>query len=330
MAQETPFSFHCMICFEEFHPDERYPVVLPCGHTYVCNCCADRLEKCMECRTPLFTTIPQSKPIGNAATKPAWSTSSRTSRFENAPPPQIPIKKRLPLPKNVVLLSLIEATELATENAQKKFNGSPRSDSGVTEELLLSTQSEEEEEEEKIKMGVLAAGVTGTYAVADREGLEIFPSRPFTQALDSANALSNEDVDTLVRFFHLDQQTDNESRDSTASPADVKKELARLSFGDRVQIVSIEFGWAKLARGYGFIKADRMSLVKGMMGELVVSGVDFALTILMPDHATFFVRQWEVPWIVLVGWRLYSGRSRVGGKNFAWSRARWTINSFDE
>jgi hypothetical protein len=35
--ESTPFSFHCMICFEEFHPDDRYPVVLPCGPTYVWN-----------------------------------------------------------------------------------------------------------------------------------------------------------------------------------------------------------------------------------------------------------------------------------------------------
>jgi hypothetical protein len=35
----SPFSFHCIICIEEFEPKDRYPVVLPCGHTYVCNHC---------------------------------------------------------------------------------------------------------------------------------------------------------------------------------------------------------------------------------------------------------------------------------------------------
>jgi hypothetical protein len=35
----SPFSFHCIICIEEFDQRDRYPVVLPCGHTYVCNQC---------------------------------------------------------------------------------------------------------------------------------------------------------------------------------------------------------------------------------------------------------------------------------------------------
>ena len=38
----------------------------------------------------------------------------------------------------------------------------------------------------------------------------------------------------------------------------------RLACGDRVQIVSTEAGWAKLARGYGFVRADGNQLVKGM------------------------------------------------------------------
>ena len=52
MASST-FSFHCIICFDPFEPETNYPVVLPCGHTYVCVVCANRLDKCMECRTPL-------------------------------------------------------------------------------------------------------------------------------------------------------------------------------------------------------------------------------------------------------------------------------------
>ena len=38
----------------------------------------------------------------------------------------------------------------------------------------------------------------------------------------------------------------------------------RLERGDRVQVVSIEGGWAKLARGYGFVHCPRGNeLVKG-------------------------------------------------------------------
>mmetsp|Transcript_5704 Transcript_5704/g.14245 ORF Transcript_5704/g.14245 Transcript_5704/m.14245 type:complete len:136 (+) Transcript_5704:311-718(+) len=76
----SPFSFHCMICFEEFDNETRFPVVLPCGHTYVCNVCAQRLDKCMECRTPLIEIIPQSNECTVASRGPeqlpGWSTRS--------------------------------------------------------------------------------------------------------------------------------------------------------------------------------------------------------------------------------------------------------------
>jgi hypothetical protein len=185
-------------------------------------------------------------------------------------PPQPPIKKRLPLPKNVVLLSLIEATELATQDVQKKYSGSPsnKDTNGNSQEALQSMGSmldAEDAEEEKIKAGTsLATSVAGTYAVAHREGLDIFPSRPSTLVLENSGSLNDEDVDALVRFFHLDARADSESVNSkTASPGGDLHDPARLSFGDRVQIVSVEGGWAKLARGYGYVRADRNQLVKG-------------------------------------------------------------------
>jgi hypothetical protein len=178
--------------------------------------------------------------------------------------PLAPIKKRLPLPKNVVLLSLIEATELASQNVRNK--NSPRGELRTTwdkgcsdgdgDEFIVNnirsmgSMIDVDDEEEKIKMGTsLAVGVDGTYAVAAREGLEIYANRP--DAMDkSAATLADEDVENLVRFFHDDKKPD---RDPTA----------RLSYGDRVQIVSLDEGWAKLARGYGYISAERQHLVKG-------------------------------------------------------------------
>jgi hypothetical protein len=71
----------------------------------------------------------------------------------------------------------------------------------------------------------------------------------------SSPNVPDEDVETLVRFFHMDQNA-KASEECTPLPA------ARLSYGDRVQIVSVNAGWAKLARGYGFIKSDK-NLVKG-------------------------------------------------------------------
>ena len=274
MATETPFSFHCMICFEEFHHEDRYPVVLPCGHTYVCHVCADRLDKCMECRTPLYTIEKRhdgkESPVNVYVPYHSRRTVGRNSPDPKKPVP--PVKKRLPLPKNVVLLSLIEATELASEGAQKKFRVSPKADaagdvsisSGVgtpSFESADSKETKEEDEEERIKLSTsLALGKSGTYAVAAHDGLEIFQSRQYVD--DDASTTQTEDVDSMVRHFHLDQSTDEEVRELSRLPSAVATGNARLQYGDRVQIVSIDGGWAKLARGYGFIKADK-HLVKG-------------------------------------------------------------------
>lgn len=264
-----------MICFEEFYPEDRYPVVLPCGHTYVCNVCANRLDRCMECRTPLFTILPLSNAKNPQQTatpyaRPSWS-SARGSNQNATPlaPPQPPVKKRLALPKNVVLLSLIEATELASEDARKKYAESP----SVTEstmdvdgptsipqlQSMGSMIDAADEEEERIKMSTsLAVSVAGTYAVAAKDGLEIFPTRP-SSSLSVAVDARDEDVDSLVKFYNTEQIDDCEGTPNSRKSRD----HLRLFFGDRVQIVSLDGGWAKLARGYGFVKADNNQLVKG-------------------------------------------------------------------
>jgi Zinc finger, C3HC4 type (RING finger) len=409
------FSFHCMICFEEFdNTSSRYPVVLPCGHTYVCNTCSDRLEKCMECRTSLYMTFSPSElynnnhsnntnsnsnnnssnnsilssnhNINNASSSSSSSyvptSLSRTSTWTSAraggstrngppnqyqqyhlnqqqqqlptnnyykkpPPPPPVIKKRLPLPKNVVLLALIEASELASADAEKELaaaaaaaaaldggDGSGSGDNGthtgqVDPNASSSTTTgtgtgmtsfsywttEQEEEEKKISLATsLSIGVAGTYAVAAREGLEIFPSRPSSQHHHPSQnnddrsssrthvntAGGDEDVDTLVQFFHMDNTMNNNNDmgnlgvldsesvvagDATTASADLAagtttstgttiaaaaaaggddgttpttrsfENKAHLSYADRVQIVSVEDGWAKLARGYGYVRA---------------------------------------------------------------------------
>lgn len=290
-----------MICFEEFHPEERYPVVLPCGHTYICHLCANRLEKCMECRTPLYELI---QPPKHASVQPSphgspiasrWGSgpSNRRVGSPDAPPPQRPMKRRLALPKNVVLLSLIEATELASAAARKKYFDSPEK-SGHDEAnefspdqeakksatrftasggssipalhsmgsmLDVEEDDEEDEEEEKIKISTtLALGVAGTYAVAAREGLEIFPERPSPVG----KIVDSEDVESMVKVYHLDRKAtlDEEEDDNTSSPR-AREDPLRLCYGDRVQVVTIDGGWAKLARGYGYVRAERNTLVKG-------------------------------------------------------------------
>ncbi len=143
-SSSSAFSFRCTICVEEFDPT-NYPVVLPCGHTYVCINCANRIDKCMECRAPLSLDIKIEKA---APSSPTLSTtvnnccSPRPQRQRPLPwymrqymretaaaaaaaaqqqqqqqqrrrqqQSSIIKKYRLPLPKNVVLLSLIQASE---------------------------------------------------------------------------------------------------------------------------------------------------------------------------------------------------------------------------
>ena len=87
---------------------------------------------------------------------------------------------------------------------------------------------------------------------------------------------SEEDVDTLVRCYN----TTSANRRNGDGIVDGDKNTAegnfprnqstpqgrppgRLSWGDRVQIVSTQNGWAKMARGYGYVRAGAQQLVKG-------------------------------------------------------------------
>ncbi|KAG7362236.1 zinc finger C3HC4 type domain containing protein [Nitzschia inconspicua] len=64
-SSASQVSLHCIICYEQFDLKDRHPVVLPCGHTYVCVVCAKRLKKCMECREPLFWNPPKAPPASS-------------------------------------------------------------------------------------------------------------------------------------------------------------------------------------------------------------------------------------------------------------------------
>ena len=308
---QSAFSFHCMICFEEFNPDERYPVVLPCGHTYVCNVCGDRLDKCMECRVPLYMTIPRasSEANNNATNRNRTMPSYRAPRQPPSPPMQ-PIKKRLPLPKNVVLLSLIEATELATEDVSGSSKpDSPRmfgmpttssaaaaaatagdeggdgaADSNSDSGSVSAVVNADDLEEERIKLGTsMAVSVAGTYVVTAPAGLQIFSKKPSSLPLSEASfrregaQASDEDVDALVRYFHQDQKMEGEATEDELKENRAKEQPpAHLSCGDRVQVVAIEDGWAKLSRGYGFVHAGDNKLVKGAQAmKCIVASLQF-------------------------------------------------------
>lgn len=172
-----------MICFEEFDTETLYPVVLPCGHTYICAQCASRLDRCMECRESLFApTEPSELKAIDAASSNLHPVHGRRGYDSNSMmrsavrsgrrPPQNQShkkaapkpRKRLPLPKNMVLLSLIEASKLAKDANYNYSISKSLSDDDVIEEskILMSTD--------------LATSSCGTYAVARAEGLKIVPS----------------------------------------------------------------------------------------------------------------------------------------------------------
>ena len=285
----SAFTFHCMICFEEFDPLTNYPVVLPCGHTYVCIACANRLDKCMECREPLVTKIEVPSPSNadptakeNVGTPGRYSYGggvgvsgggghrlnySQQSRQHHAqrgkygqqqqqqrPPPKTFVTQRLPLPKNAVLLSLIQASEPARrrhreeQDANKFDNNStgataanlppalPSShsddDDTVNNNTAAAPQSssrvkfhkssplfvdgnaspvstiehmgsmlENDDEEHKIRVGTyLEGGPCGTYAVAVKDGLVVYPTL-FEHSLQNAQDMDgvSRDVENMVK-----------------------------------------------------------------------------------------------------------------------------------
>ncbi|GAX13746.1 hypothetical protein FisN_30Lh032 [Fistulifera solaris] len=106
MAAETAkrIPFHCLICFEAFHLKDRPPMVLPCGHTFVCLPCTKRIDKCMECRESLYLSshsIPSSRAV-HALMSPQSPVRSHAPPTSTTP---------LPIPKNLVLMSLMEVAE---------------------------------------------------------------------------------------------------------------------------------------------------------------------------------------------------------------------------
>jgi len=157
-----------VICYEEFNLKDRQPVVLPCGHTYLCKICAKKIKICHECREPLYWNPPrppqhqhQHLMINNSHHRsPATSRYSRynhgSSRYSPSTPPQPgangakPEKREeipLPIPKNVVLMELIEAKERQERLvAEQKAAKLKKQQERLREKQLLRLQRKAERE----------------------------------------------------------------------------------------------------------------------------------------------------------------------------------------
>lgn len=223
----------------------------------------------MECRTPLTMKVDVPPPPPNQSftpetyhkeNQPSPALQRRQqlvqSRYGRHPPDLTPpkpapqsIKQRLPLPKNAVLLSLIQASEPARRRANvesppgvppklnrksssEKFNVSPSSqmsapatppetkkatgtsgtptllpkfskssalfvDTGLTAPSSSSLDDDDDNEEHQIRVGTyLEGGPCGTYAVAVKTGLLVYPTL-FENALpDSVGNNNNKEVNS--------------------------------------------------------------------------------------------------------------------------------------
>lgn len=143
---------------------------------------------------------------------------------------------RLPLPKNMVLLSLIESSEMTQISSYK----APQS-------ILSSSSSKgdiNEEEDDRILMGTdITTSTCGTYVVRKKQGLKLVQQITEDKSCPVEPSWKN-DVDSIMK---------NTLHESSTI----------INYGDRVQVVNIVNKWAKLARGYGYIYLESVSdLVK--------------------------------------------------------------------
>mmetsp|Transcript_29435 Transcript_29435/g.44927 ORF Transcript_29435/g.44927 Transcript_29435/m.44927 type:complete len:533 (-) Transcript_29435:134-1732(-) len=256
----APFSFHCVICIEAFNHTDRPPVVLPCGHTFICELCSKRIKSCFECRTSLFIAAPATNGSGNGhnnahangCPSPITPVSRRTGGYQghtryaavNGAHNLTPTNKRpppveripLPLPRNHVLLSLMEASQ-----KRNKASKNPIKVYGSDQCSILDGDSSDDEEDggesdndEDVLNSINAlSNRCGTYIVKDRFGLPVY--------------------ETACRDY--DDFGNNSSVPST-------NPIMVLKHGERVQIVDAEDGVYWLARKSGVVYANSMQLLK--------------------------------------------------------------------
>jgi len=202
------------------------------------------------------------------------------------------------LPRNLVLLSIMEAAETSRTNLAPPPAPQAEKQDGVSFPIAETVQDFAEEfdaEEARYLTGISEASSTcGTYAVADRQGLVVLRQRPQEGDSGSGRAPSGQGMDgtksicTVVgggTFFPQSNRSENRS-DSESSLKEQREamndtvedvwkggsgeegtKLNRslpyvVKYGERVQVVDAEDGWVKLARGRGFLYASGSQLVK--------------------------------------------------------------------
>jgi len=266
MANNTSRQFHCRVCFEVFTAERRYPVVLTCGHTFICIVCAQNLDKCIECQVDLLMPL---ESVNNA--------EGRYGSLMKKPKQYSKQRQHFPMPKNIVLLSLM--------NQSTRVRSANEAESRVVNED-----------------GSSVSGDSGTYTVVSKDGLSVYPFpshlaravMPKTQSkatqLKKLTKLTKiwwrnithpkqpdyrqklslppKDEDQLLYESFKSMTLDNLKGNSddiiySARTNAKRKSHSYLTHGDRVQIIDInEKGIARLGLGMGFIHCDNSNIIK--------------------------------------------------------------------
>lgn len=204
----------------------------------------------MECREPLYWTPPQNqKPapvLGNPGLNNRPSAPSRYGRGRYSPGAQTPppasistqVKEEpLPLPKNVVLMAMIEAAD-----RQKKMLAEGRKRNGGMEGDEMDDSSRNKSKVDPVFAGVNAlVGTCGTYLVREPLGLAVLPFDPNKK---------------------LQECGDDTKESSEEKKAEVEREPFTIEEGRRVQVIGVNDGVYQLARDSGFIVASVNQLIK--------------------------------------------------------------------
>lgn len=212
----------------------------------------------MECREPLFINAALKNPHvhapanGNTSARggpPLYPQGRYQAPSSPMPPGAVAAAQQaepiaLPLPKNLVLMSMMEAAESQTRIQEEEEEDCINPERMSNDEVANEDDNDDDEyDSNKIISGIVSfSGPCGTYVVRDANGLAVLPCHPEKgcQQLD----------------------TDREHRLNSEG----RIEPFTIFQGQTVQVVNFNDGVAKLARGAGFIVASSSQLVKGELG----------------------------------------------------------------
>lgn len=236
-AASSVIPFHCIICFDEFNTTDRPPMVLPCGHTYVCLPCSKRLKRCMECRESLFLPSPETT-NHSTATVPALPINSNSRPASTSRQPQTPTitsqptaRVPLPIPKNLVLLALMEAAERTFRPPTSRKEDPPAAEADHPDDLKDDDDEYRLDPDRVLDSMSLWAGPSGTYVVRDIGGLVVLPHDPRrskSHDIDNSTTASSANDVKLWSTYDLQDQADQEQIRVEGSPGSQHRSAVEL------------------------------------------------------------------------------------------------------